>query len=234
VTAVDINPRQLVYAESRAAGGSVRRGAAERLLALSRKLATVVGWSRLKLVEFLSLSDCAKQGEYWDRLLDTPIWRAAVDTLFAPRLLRLFYASPFVESLPQDFGAQIRRRLRSGWISHPNRSNPYATALLLGIPPADPGAAVCPIQFSCADAADFLENSPPAAFDAFAMSNIGDGAPLSYMQRLRTAMEHAAAPGAVVVSRTFAKSSPNSENNWAALDRSLLWGGVEVSNIAIG
>src|ERR1700689_974306 len=55
VAAVDINPRQLAYAESRAAGGPVQMGAAERLLALSRKLARAAGWSRKKLVEFLSL-----------------------------------------------------------------------------------------------------------------------------------------------------------------------------------
>jgi hypothetical protein len=209
-------------------------GTAERLLALCRKLATVAGWSREKLVEFLSLSDCAEQGEYWDRWLDTPIWRTAVDTLLAPRLLRLCYASPFIESLPRDFGARIRRRLRRGWISHPNRGNPYATALLLGIPPADPGAAVCPIEFRCVDAAEFLESSPPAVFDAFALSNIGDGAPPGYLRRLQTAMEHAAAPGAVIVSRTFAEPGPSSGKNWAALDRSLLWGGVEVSHIAAG
>jgi hypothetical protein len=209
-------------------------GAAERLLALGRKLARVAGWSREKLVKFLNLSDCAEQGEYWDRRLDTPIWRAAVDTFLAPHLLRLCYAGPFVESLPRDFGAQLRRRLRRGWISHPNRHNPYATALLLGVPPADPGAALCPIQFVCADAADFLESSPPAAFDAFALSNIGDGAPLGYLRRLRAAMERAAAPGAVVVSRTFAEPGSNTVANWAALDRSLLWGGVEVSHIASG
>jgi S-adenosylmethionine:diacylglycerol 3-amino-3-carboxypropyl transferase len=231
VTAVDINPRQLAYAESRAARGPVQMGTAEHLLALGRKLARVAGWSREKLAEFLSLQDPAEQGEYWDRWLDTPIWRAGVDTLLAPRMLRLGYAGAFAESLPRDFGARLRQRLRRGWASHPNRCNPYAAPLLLGIAPPDPGAAVCPIQFACADAADFLERSPAAVFDAFALSNIGDGASLDYLRRLRAAMEHAAAPGAVVVSRTFAEPAPDTQTNWAALDRSLLWGVVEVGHI---
>jgi hypothetical protein len=208
VTAVDINPQQLAYAESRAAGEPLRSGAVERLLALGRKLATLAGWSHGKLTDFLDLSDGAEQAEYWDRWLDSPRWRAAVDTLLAPRLLRLCYASPFVDALPRDFGAHLRRRLRHGWMLHANRCNPYAAALLLGRPPAELGAAVSPIQFVCADAADFLENSP-ATFDAFALSNIGDGAPLDYRQRLRAAMERAAAPGAVLVARSFAEPGPN-------------------------
>lgn len=230
VTAVDINARQLGYARLRADGEPARRGAVEHLLAFGRNLAALAGWSQRRLAHFLSLSDGPEQVEYWDRWLDTPKWRAVVDALLAPRLLRLFYASPFVGALPRDFGERIRQRLRRGWSLHANRCNPYASALLLGKAPAEYGHSVSPISFVCADAAEFLENSP-APFDAFALSNIGDGASLTYQRRLRAAVERAAAPGAVLVTRSFAEPAPETAANWAALDRSLLWGVVEVSRI---
>jgi len=233
VTAVDINPRQLDYAKLRAEGGPARRGVVEHLLALGRKCAALAGWSRPRLAHFLSLSDGSEQVEYWDRWLDTPKWRAVVDLLLAPRLLGLFYSSPFVGALPQDFGARIRRRLRRGWGLHANRCNPYTAALLLGEAPSEYDRAASPIQFVCADAADFLE-STPAVFDAFALSNISDGASLAYQRRLHAAVERAAAPGAVLVTRSFAEPSSDSAAHWAALDRSLLWGSVEVSRIGAG
>jgi hypothetical protein len=57
VTAVDINPLQLGYAQSRAAGGPLRMGIAERLMVLGRNLVKLVGWSPGKLTDFLNLSD---------------------------------------------------------------------------------------------------------------------------------------------------------------------------------
>lgn len=205
-------------------------GVVEHLLSFGRNLAKLAGWSHDRLAQFLSLSDGSEQAEYWDRWLDTPKWRAVFDTLLAPRLLGLFYASPFVSALPQDFGARIRRRLRRGWGLHANRCNPYASALLLGKAPAEYGRIVSPIQFVCADGADFLENSS-AVFEAFALSNICDGASLPYQRRLRAAVERAAAPGAVLVTRSFAEPGSDTAANWAALDRSLLWGVVEVSRV---
>jgi SAM-dependent methyltransferase len=233
VTAVDIDTRQLAYAKSRAAGEPGRMGAAERVLALGRGIAALGGWSPGKLAEFLNLSDCSRQIEYWDQWLDTRLWRAAVDALLSPRLLSLCYAGPFVASLPREFGRQIRRRLRRCWASHSNRSNPYAASLLLGTPPIDPGPPATPIRFVCTDAAEFLEGSPPSAYDAFALSNIGDGASPEYLHRLRHAVEYAAAPDAVVVSRTFAEPDSDIAANWATLDRSMIWGVVDVRPIAM-
>jgi S-adenosylmethionine:diacylglycerol 3-amino-3-carboxypropyl transferase len=232
VTAVDIDPDQLSYAKLRADGGPERAGAAEQLLAFGRRMVRLAGWTQRKIVEFLELSDCARQIEYWDEKLDSPIWRAAVDTLLAPRLLRLCYAAPFAASLPEEFGRRIRQRLRRGWASHPNRFNPYAAALMLGRAPVDPGPSATPIQFVCADAAAFLESCPPSSFDAFALSNIGDGASQGYLLRLQNAIEQAAAPNAIVVSRTFAEPRPDTMTNWAALDRSMLWGAVYAGGIA--
>jgi S-adenosylmethionine:diacylglycerol 3-amino-3-carboxypropyl transferase len=234
VTAVDISPMQLAYARSRAAGSPLQMGRVERMMALARKFAILVGWSRRNLTGFLRLSDPAEQLDYWDRRLDTRRWRAVMDALLSRHFLGLRYSGPFLESLPRDFGKQLRGRLRRGWASHSNRDNPYAALLLSGTPPVEPGAPEIPINFVCADAAEFLEGCMPACFDSFAMSNIGDGAPPGYLRRLRDAIERAAAPGAVIVTRTFAEPSDSTIANWAALDRSLLWGVVEVNRVEGG
>jgi hypothetical protein len=233
VTAVDIDARQLRYAKSRAEGDPRLVGTVERMLTLGRGLLALAGWSRGRLAEFLNLSDCARQIEYWDRWLDTPLWRTAIDALLSPRLLSSCYAGPLVRSLPREFGRLIRRRLRRCWATHSNRSNPYAASLLLGEALIEPGPPATPIQFVCADAADFLENSPAAGFDAFALSNIGDGASPAYLRRLERAIEQAAAPGAVVVSRTFAEPEAEIRANAATRDRSMLWGVVDVRPIAM-
>lgn len=233
VTAVDINPAQLAYAEARAAGRLARMGAAERLLRFGRELARLAGWSRARLEAFLSLSDCGEQIDFWDRELDTARWRSAVGTLLAPRLLSLCYRSPFFRSLPRDFGPRVRQRLRRGWASHSNQRNPFAALLLLGRSLAEPGAAISPIRFVCADAAEFLDSCEPGTFEAFSLSNIGDGASPEYLQRLQAVVEHASAPGAVVVWRSFQEPGAGMAGNRAGLDRSLLWGVVDVRPVGI-
>jgi len=231
VTAVDINPLQLSYASSRAAGAPPQKGTADRMMALGRWLAGVAGWTRTKLKAFLDLSDTAQQLEYWDAELDTTILRTLVDSLLAPQSLRLRYADPFIDAVPTNFGLRLRQRLRLGWAHHLNRSNPYAASLLLGALPVDPGTPSAPIRFICADAAEFLESCPSSQFDAFTLSNIGDGADQNYLRRLRSAISHAAPPGAIVVTRSFSDPPSSTGPNRALEDRSLLWGVVEVKHI---
>jgi S-adenosylmethionine:diacylglycerol 3-amino-3-carboxypropyl transferase len=228
VTAVDVNPHQLEYAQSRAAGGPMREGAAERMLSRSRALLGLIGWSRRKLNAFLRLDDPAKQIEYWDRSLDSSLWRAGVDTALSPWLLRMVYAGPFVDFAGFGFGERIRSRLRRCWANHPNRSNPYAWNVLLEPQSAHVSPVVDPIAFACADAASFLEACEPASFDAFSLSNIEDGTPPDYTRRLRAAVRRAAAPGAIAVLRSFAEPRSTTDPNWAARDRSFLWGSVNV------
>jgi S-adenosylmethionine:diacylglycerol 3-amino-3-carboxypropyl transferase len=233
ITAVDINASQIGYARALNDGGLPHAGIAEQVLRVGRKLTALCGWTRQKLEVFLNLSQCSEQVEYWDRELDTPMLRAAFNTLLAPRLLRMCYRGPFVASLPADFGPQIRQRLRRGWASHSNRSNPFAALLLLGKPIPDAHPAALPIRFARADAADYLEGCAPGSFDAFALSNIGDGASPEYQRRLSAAIVHAGSPQAVVVWRSFAETGNDVGTNRATADRSLLWGTVKACQLSV-
>lgn len=228
VVAVDINPRQLAYAERRLAGAPAIRGTAERVMGFGRAFAPLVGWRRGRVRAFLDLEDRAEQLEFWRRHLDTRRFRAAFDTLLSATVLGAVYASPFLGFLPRNLGAVMRRRMERCFGLHPNRTNPYARALLLGElsggTPSVPGK----IALVNADAATFLERGPARSFDGFTLSNILDGADHAYRLRLLAAVEHAAAPGAVMVLRSFAEPGEPVSSNRAALDRSMLWGVVEV------
>jgi S-adenosylmethionine:diacylglycerol 3-amino-3-carboxypropyl transferase len=229
VTAVDINPEQIQYAQARAAGAPIREGAAERLLARGRRLLPLAGWTESRRREFLSMHHPAEQLDYWRRVLDSRRWRVSVDTLLSACLLGLAYASPFLASLPRHFGARVRARLERAWANHANDSNPYAWRLLLGETRFETEPPAQAIRFACADAATFLETCEAASFDAFSLSNIADGAPMGYVRRLYRAVRHAATQDAIVVMRSFAEPASAAENNFAARDRSLLWGAVNVT-----
>jgi hypothetical protein len=54
VIAVDINPLQIAYVESRLAGGPMRTGKAEQLLTIMRRFALLVGWSQREFKPFSS------------------------------------------------------------------------------------------------------------------------------------------------------------------------------------
>jgi S-adenosylmethionine:diacylglycerol 3-amino-3-carboxypropyl transferase len=116
---------------------------------------------------------------------------------------------------------------------YPNRTNPYARALLLGELTHDPPPPEAQeIRRVHADAAAFLEDEPAGAFDGFTLSNILDGTDLAYEGRLFAAVKHAAAPGAVVVLRSFGEPRLSLPTNRAAEDRAMLWGIVDVRPVA--
>jgi S-adenosylmethionine:diacylglycerol 3-amino-3-carboxypropyl transferase len=231
VVAVDVNPVQLEYAARRLAGAPAVRGAAERLMDVARAFAPLVGWSARRLRAFLDLADGREQAAFWRRHLDTWRFRAALDALLSTTALAAVYASPFLAFLPRRLGAIMRARLAGGFARHPNRTNPYARALLQGEPPAaaPPPAGASAVRLVCADAAGHLESAPAASFDGFTLSNILDGAGPDYRARLFGAVRRAAAPGAVVVLRSFAEPDAAARGpNRAADDRALLWGIVDV------
>ncbi len=234
VTAVDINPIQLEYARARAAGETAEHGSAERVMGIGRNLMALFGWRRSTIETFLALEDPIQQLVFWNRRLNGLAFRTATDVLLSASRLNAIYASPFLEVLPARFGQVLRARLERCFATHPNKTNPYARALLLGElsepPPAAPISerSAQRIHFVAADAASFLESCAPGSFDGFTLSNILDGAPEGYRTRLSAAVAHAASERAVVVTRSIAEPEPGSRTNQAMRDRSILWGIVDV------
>ena len=229
VVAVDINPVQLCYARERFVGDRAARGAAERLMDFGRLFAPLAGWWPSRVREFLDLEDPPAQIGYWRRHLDTRRFRAAFDGLLSLTALRAVYAAPFLDFLPPRLGAVMRGRMERCFARHPNRTNPYARALLLGqLSDAAPPLQAKDIRLEHADAAAYLERQPAASFDGFALSNILDGADAAYGQRLIAAVKRAAAPNAVAVLRSFREPSGAWSTNYAADDRTMLWGIVDV------
>lgn len=233
VTAVDINPVQLAYAQRRTVSAPMEIGSAERLMQTGRRAFPLLGWRRSVLAEFLELEDVREQMSFWRRYLDTWRFRAAFDAAMSHAALRLTYAAGFLSGMPAKIGPVLRARMERCWALHPNRSNPYAKTLLLGdvVPELEPSPDIqraSAIRFACADAASYLEGCAAGSFDAFTLSNILDGATEKYRLRLFAAIKYAATKDAVVVIRSFAEPESKSPTNFAALDRAMLWGVVEV------
>jgi S-adenosylmethionine:diacylglycerol 3-amino-3-carboxypropyl transferase len=231
VVAVDINPAQIAYAERRFAGERGVRGSAERVMAFGRAFAPAAGWHASTLRAFLELDAPAEQVVYWRRYLDTRRFRMAVDSLLSLASLRAVYASPFHGFLPPRLGAVMRRRMERCFARHPNRTNPYARALLQGeMPDETPPPEASGIRVVLADAAEFLEAEPACSFAGFALSNVLDGASDEYRRRLIAAVKRAAAKDAVTVLRSFREEPQElpTPTNRAADDRAMLWGIVDV------
>lgn len=229
VVAADINPVQLSYAGRRLSGARAVRGAAERFMAIGRAFAPLVGWRPPRVREFLDLDDPAAQAVFWRRHLDTRRFRAALDVLLSRTVLRTLYAARFLDCLPPRFGEVMRGRMVRCFARHPNRTNPYARALLLGewLDAPSPLEAK-KVRLVHSDAAECLEREPAGSFDGFTLSNILDGADSAYEQRLFSAVRRASAPSAVVVLRSFREPREALATNQAADDRSMLWGVVNV------
>jgi len=236
VTAVDINPVQLAYAQRRARGAPRETGSAERMMRLCRNAFPLIGWTRQRFDTFFRMQDTGEQLRYWKETLDTQRFRRAFDTATTQALLRLIYARSFLERMPRHIGPVLRARLERCWTLHPNATNPYARSLFLDSddPLTDMPSEVAryaPIHFACADAATYLEGCAPGSFDAFTLSNIFDGATAAYRERLMLAMKHAAASGATAVIRSFAEPDAELSPNYASQDRSPLWGVVQVAEV---
>ncbi len=227
VVAVDINPVQLAYAQRRIDGAPPEVGSAERVMGALRKLLPLAGWRSKTLEAFLDLDDPGAQLAFWKERLETLRFRVGFDAGLSITTLGAVYASPFLRVLPPHFGRVMRGRMERCFAAHPNRTNPYARALLLG-EGEDPGEAGGAVALVEADAAGYLEACPAGSFDGFTLSNILDGAPEGYRARLFAALRRAGAPGSVAVLRSFAEPGDGTVTNLAAEDRSMLWGIVEV------
>ena len=233
VVAVDINPAQVDYAAGRIAGAPMAAGSAEKLMRVGRTLFPLAGWHAARLREFVALDDPATQSVAWKRDFDTRRFRIGLDLLLSAATLRAGYSSRLIASLPARFAEVMRSRMERCFARHPNRTNPFVRALLLGEMSDDaPAPRASAIRVACSDAAEFLEQGPAQGFDGFTLSNILDGADEGYRERLFRAVARAAKPNAVAVLRSFAEPSADVTSNRAVDDRSMLWGVVQVSPAA--
>ena len=230
VVACDINPVQLAYAERRANGGPAENGDAERVMRFARALMFMAGWRKDVVLAFLTLSNVSEQTSFWRRHLDTQRFRAGFDALMSRVMLRAVYSTHLLSFLPLKFGPVMRKRLERGFARHANASNPYIQALLLGETIDEPRASAAKMQFVRGDAASVLESCAAGSFEGFALSNILDGAPTAYRERLARAVRRAGTDDAFVVWRSFAEASAEISTNYAESDRSMLWGVVEIRN----
>jgi len=239
VTAVDINPAQVDYVRARLAGAPARAGAADRFFALGRRFLPLMGLRRSRLRQFLELTDPSAQVRFWRARLDTARFKAGLAVAINPLALRTIYSKTFVQVLPHRYDRTVRARLERGFARHPNRTNPYAWQLFLGIDPPEYVAPTLPspassgwkVDVVCADAAAYLESCAPASFIGFSLSNILDGTEPAYGERLMAAVRHSAQDGAVVVLRSFMEPPPGESTEWAARDRSMLWGRLTVEKV---
>jgi len=234
VTAVDINPAQVDYVRARLNGAAPRAGMADRFFAAGRRFLPLMGLRRSKIRQFLELADPSAQVRFWRARLDTARFQAALAVAINPLALRTIYSSTFVRVLPKRFDRIIQARLERCWARHPNRTNPYAWRFFLGTDPPDysaPTLAAERIELVCADAAAYLESCPPASFIGFSLSNILDGTEPAYGERLMAAVRRSARAGAVVVLRSFMEPPPGESTEWAARDRSMLWGRLTVETV---
>jgi S-adenosylmethionine:diacylglycerol 3-amino-3-carboxypropyl transferase len=233
VVACDINPAQIEYVKRRLRGGALEMGAADKVMSFLRGLMPLAGWTRNKVGRFLNMDDPAAQTAFFLDELATWRFRYGLDLLLSPMSLRGAYAPALLACLPPHFGAVLRGRLQHCFARHPNRTNPYAHLLLSGFPGEAEGDRGVPsraarIELVLDDAATYLERSPRGHFSAISLSNILDGASSVYEERLRSAVRHAAARGAIVVRRSFSEPPPELRSNRAEDDRSMIWGVVDV------
>jgi S-adenosylmethionine:diacylglycerol 3-amino-3-carboxypropyl transferase len=234
VVACDINPAQIEYVTRRLAGGPTELGAADKVMTFIRGFMPLAGWSRAKVLRFLEMQEPDAQASYFRDQLDNWRLRYGLDLLLSPLSLRGAYSPSLLSCLPPRFGAVMRGRMQRCFARHPNRTNPYAHALLLGSSEPIGGVpfparnAIARIELVLDDAATYLERCPAGSFAGLALSNILDGAGPRYEQRLMSAVRRAARPGAVVVRRSFSEPPADLPTNRAADDRSMIWGVVDV------
>jgi hypothetical protein len=225
VTAIDLNPAQIHYIRARLAGHPSRPGWVDRAMGLGRELA---GWSRTDARAFVELADLDVQARVWQSTFDTPRFRSVLAIGVGP--LGLLVAGPSIRRVLPRMDRIVGDRLRRGFARTPNRTNPYAPLLMLGVDLVSTERPATDIDLRVGDVAEYLEAAPPRSIDGFSLSNIADATSPGYRTRLFRAIARTAAPGALVILRSFAEPLRAEERGWAARDRSHIWGRIHVGS----
>jgi S-adenosylmethionine:diacylglycerol 3-amino-3-carboxypropyl transferase len=229
VTAVDLNRAQIEYARRRAAGARVESGAIDWILRTQIRALIVAGWTPARLDRFLQFSDCEEQLAFWHARLNTPLFRGLAATKLACDSLAVRFLTRDPGFPVWNLGELLRRRLERGFARHANSENPYAQRMFRGTPVPANTAGAASIRFETADAVAFLESAPAGSFDAFALSNIADGATVTFRERLLRAVRHAASDHAIAVLRSLREPEDEAAAEFAARDRAMLWGSIQVT-----
>lgn len=235
VTAIDRNPAQIAYLSERMAGAPPREGRIDRLLSLGRRRLRLLGANEDSLREFLFLADPEAQISAWRQHAQAPLWHAVVDDM----LISLWTRAGVMpdSTLRDDIRKMLQQRFEIGLSRHANRENPYLWRLFIGCDPPianDANRAQPAIDFGSqlvvkvADVIAFLESAPARHFAALSLSNLEDVLSADDLAQLHRAIAHAARPDAVVVRRSLSPTAIPSEAEWAARDRSFLWGRISV------
>ena len=234
VTAVDINPAQVDYLRERLAGAPARQGTADHLFGFGRRFLPLAGLSRPSIRTFMELDEPKAQLAFWRQRLNTRRFRLLLRAAVNRPVLSIVYDRAFLRVLPAHFDRVMVARLEQCFARHPNRRNPYAWRLFLGIDPPDLPSITGGrdrIEIIQADAVTYLESCPPRSFTGFSLSNILDGTDAAYRERLMAAVRRSATPGASVILRSFGEPPAGQSSEWAARDRSMLWGVVSVDRV---
>lgn len=239
VTAVDINPVQLDYAQARLASGRSRLGTAEQGMRVARSaLGPIVpGWRWSRLGPVLAEADGEQAVDYWRRALNTGAFRRLLALGLRPTSLIVRTLQPeFARFLPRQFDQIILQRMEQGLARHGMAQNRYAWRMLAGrempgwtLPleheNPDAGGSVSWLQ---ADVLDHLESVPAGHYGGVSLSNVLDGASFAYGRRLRQAASRAVRPGGAVVLRSFAPPGSAGPGR-AADDAAMLWGSISTT-----
>lgn len=226
VVALDVNPAQVEYVRARIAGALPRQGQADRYLARAAGALPLLGLTHDRLLRFFALDDPGLQVEAWHKVAGRR-FHAALAIAFGPAL-RFAYRSELAQALPPGFGAELGSRLERGFGIHANDRNRLARTLF-GLP-APPGPAQ-EVDARHAEVLEYIRAQPSGSFDGFAFSNVTDGAPAGFREDLLSAAARVARPGAIAVLRTLGRPRSLEEDSRAATDRTLIWGGIEVTGV---
>lgn len=241
VVAIDINSAQLAYARGRLLGAPTMIGTVERLMDVGRRAVATAspGWRLSRLLPVLASADPQESLHYWDAALDTKPLRALLASSLRPGpALAQLMQPEFAAFVPYAFDRVIRERLRRGLGRHGMAGNRFAWRLLAGREPSEwtfaQPANGGRVHWQVSDIVRHLEQLPAGHYDGLSLSNVTDGAPPEFAERLSQAAHHAVRPGAPIVWRTLAEPRAHQAIGLAEADASLIWGRVMVDRAGSG